>query len=157
MDTDYDALARDLEALLGDERDLLANSANTCALIFERLPRLNWAGFYFRRGGELVLGPFQGKTACVRITIGRGVCGAAAERRETVLVADVHDFPGHIACDSASRSEIVVPLLPGGTLAGVLDLDSPEHGRFTSRDREGLERLAEVFVAATDFTTLTGD
>jgi len=157
MSTDYDTLARDLEALLGEERDLLANSANTCALIFEKLPRLNWAGFYFRRGRELVLGPFQGKPACVRIGMGRGVCGTAAERRETMLVVDVHEFPGHIACDSASRSEIVVPLLPGGTLAGVLDLDSPERGRFTSQDREGVEQVAAVFVAATDFSPLLTD
>jgi len=157
MSTDYDTLARDLEALLGEERDLLANSANTCALIFEKLPRLNWAGFYFRRGRELVLGPFQGKPACVRIGMGRGVCGTAAERRETMLVMDVHEFPGHIACDSASRSEIVVPLLPGGTLAGVLDLDSPERGRFTSQDREGVEQVAAVFVAATDFSPLLTD
>jgi len=157
MSTDYDTLARDLEALLGEERDLLANSANTCALIFEKLPRLNWAGFYFRRGHELVLGPFQGKPACVRIGMGRGVCGTAAERRETMLVVDVHEFPGHIACDSASRSEIVVPLLPGGTLAGVLDLDSPERGRFTSQDREGVEQVAAVFVAATDFSPLLTD
>jgi GAF domain-containing protein len=154
MSVDYNALARDLEALLGDERDLLANSANTCALIFERIPRLNWAGFYFRRGEELVLGPFQGKPACVRIGMGRGVCGQAAQQRETLMVVDVHQFPGHIACDSASRSELVVPLAPGGRVIGVLDLDSPERGRFTSQDREGLERLAEAFVSCTDFSPL---
>lgn len=154
MNVDYDILARDLQALLGDERDLLANSANTCALIFEKLPRLNWAGFYFLRGEELVLGPFQGKPACVRIGMGHGVCGKAAQRQETLLVVDVHQFPDHIACDSASRSEIVVPLIPGGRLIGVLDVDSPERGRFTSRDREGLERLAEVYLATTDFSSL---
>lgn len=154
MSFDYEALARDLKALLGDERDLLANSANTCALIFEKLPRLNWAGFYFLRGEELVLGPFQGKPACVRIRLGRGVCGQAAQRLETLMVGDVHQFPDHIACDSASRSELVVPLLPEGQLVGVLDLDSPERGRFTSQDREGLEHLAAVYVAATDFSPL---
>lgn len=154
MNVDYTALSRDLEALLGDERDLLANSANTCALIFEKLPRLNWAGFYFLRGDELVLGPFQGKPACVRIAMGRGVCEQAAERRETLLIVDVHQFPDHIACDSASRSEVVIPLLPEGQLIGVLDLDSPECGRFGSEDREGLERLATVYVTATDFSSL---
>ncbi len=154
MSLDYSALARDLQALLGDEHDLLANSANTCALIFEKIPRLNWAGFYFLRGEELVLGPFQGKPACVRIGMGRGVCGQAAQRQETLMVVDVHQFPGHIACDSASRSELVVPLVPGGRLIGVLDLDSPERGRFTSQDREGLEQLAAVYVAATDFSPL---
>lgn len=154
MSVDYTTLARDLEALLGNERDLLANSANTCALIFEKIPRLNWAGFYFLRGEELVLGPFQGKPACVRIGMGRGVCGQAAQRQETLMVVDVHQFPGHIACDSASRAEIVVPLVPEGRLIGVLDLDSPERGRFTSLDREGIERLAGILVAATDFSPL---
>ena len=157
MSTDYDTLARDLEALLGEERDLLANSANTCALLFEKIPRLNWAGFYFLRGKELVLGPFQGKPACVRIGMGRGVCGQAALRQETLMVVDVHQFPGHIACDSASRSEIVIPLAREGRLIGVLDLDSPERGRFTSQDREGIERLAAIFVAATDFSLLSLD
>jgi L-methionine (R)-S-oxide reductase len=154
MSVDYKALARDLKALLGEERDLLANSANTCALLFEKLPRLNWAGFYFLRGEDLVLGPFQGKPACIRIGLGNGVCGKAAQRQETLVVVDVHQFPGHIACDSASRSEIVVPLLPDGRLIGVLDLDSPERGRFTSQDREGLERLADIYVMATDFSPL---
>jgi len=157
MSLDYTALARDLQALLGDERDPQANSANTCALLFEKIPRLNWAGFYFLRGKELVLGPFQGKPACVRIGMGRGVCGQAALRQETLMVVDVHQFPGHIACDSASRSEIVIPLAREGRLIGVLDLDSPERGRFTSQDREGIERLAAIFVAATDFSLLSLD
>ncbi len=157
MGFDYVSLTRDLKVLLGDENDLLANSANTCALIFERLPRLNWAGFYFLRDQELVLGPFQGRPACVRIRMGRGVCGTAAEKRETQLVEDVRQFPGHIACDAASRSELVVPLLPQGRLVGVLDLDSPEPGRFTSEDREGLEQLAAAYLAVTDFSPLVTD
>jgi len=123
-------LPGDLRALIGDERDLVANCANAAALIWHRLPRLNWAGFYLLRGDELVLGPFQGKPACTRIALARGVCGAAATRRVTLNVPDVVAFPGHIACDSASRSELVVPLLKDGRLIGVLDLDSPELDRF---------------------------
>ena len=142
----YAELARDLGALLAGERDLIANAANTAALIWESLPDLNWAGFYLYKSGELVLGPFQGKPACVRIAIGKGVCGAAAQRRTTVLVEDVHAFPGHIACDSASNSEIVVPLIHGGELLGVLDLDSPKHARFTAADQRGLEQLARIFL-----------
>lgn len=146
----YDELAQALTALLDGERDLIANAANTAALIYHSLPDLNWVGFYLLRGDELVLGPFQGKTACVRIAMGRGVCGTAAARRETVLVEDVHAFPGHIACDSASNSEIVIPLFEaagdaGSGLIGVLDLDSPEHARFTAEDQRGLERLARIF------------
>ena len=142
----YADLARDLRALLAGERDLVANAANTAALIWEALPDLNWSGFYLYKSGELVLGPFQGKPACVRIALGKGVCGTAAERRETMLVEDVHAFPGHIACDSASNSEIVVPLLRGAELLGVLDLDSPKHARFTSLDARGIESLAGIFV-----------
>jgi L-methionine (R)-S-oxide reductase len=142
----YADLERDLRALLSGEQDLVANAANTAALIYDAVPRLNWAGFYLYKSGELVLGPFQGKPACVRIAIGKGVCGAAAQRRATVLVEDVHAFPGHIACDSASNSEVVIPLLRRGELLGVLDLDSPEHARFTPADARGLERLARVFV-----------
>lgn len=145
-DRAYAGLARDLGALLTGERDLVANAANTAALIWEALPDLNWAGFYLYKSGELVLGPFQGRPACVRIAIGRGVCGTAAARRETVLVDDVHAFPGHIACDSASNSEIVIPLLRGTELLGVLDLDSPKLRRFTPADAHGLEALARVFV-----------
>jgi L-methionine (R)-S-oxide reductase len=143
-------LARDLAALLHGERDLVANAANTAALIWDALPGLNWAGFYLYKSGELVLGPFQGKPACVRIAIGKGVCGTAAARRATVVVEDVHAFPGHIACDSASNSEIVVPLLKGSELLGVLDLDSPEHARFGAIEARGLEALAKIFVASLD-------
>jgi len=145
-DVGYRELARDLAALLAGERDLIANAANTAALIYDALPRLNWAGFYLYKSGELVLGPFQGKPACVRIAMGKGVCGTAAARRETVLVEDVHAFPGHIACDSASNSEIVVPLLRGTDLLGVLDLDSPQPARFGPADARGLEALARIFL-----------
>ncbi|HEU5137366.1 MAG TPA: GAF domain-containing protein [Steroidobacteraceae bacterium] len=144
----YRELARDLAALLAGEHDLIANAANTAALIYGALPGLNWAGFYLYKSGELVLGPFQGKPACVRIAMGKGVCGTAAARRETVLVEDVHAFPGHIACDSASNSEIVIPLLRGAELLGVLDLDSPLHARFGAADAHGLQALAETFVAS---------
>ncbi len=145
-DAAYAELARDLAALLSGERDFIANAANTAALIFDALPDLNWAGLYLYKGGELVLGPFQGKPACVRIAMGKGVCGTAAARRETVRVEDVHAFPGHIACDSASNSEIVIPLLRGPELLGVLDLDSPTLRRFGAADQRGLEALARIFV-----------
>jgi L-methionine (R)-S-oxide reductase len=145
-DVAWSDLARDLSALLSGERDLVANAANTAALIWDALPGLNWAGFYLYKSGELVLGPFQGKPACVRIAIGKGVCGTAAARRTTVVVEDVHAFPGHIACDSASNSEIVVPLLRGDELLGVLDLDSPLHSRFGAVEARGLEALAKIFV-----------
>jgi L-methionine (R)-S-oxide reductase len=143
---DYASLAEELRALLAGERDLVANAANTASLVFHALPDVNWAGFYFMNGGELVVGPFQGKPACVRIALGKGVCGTAAARRATVLVPDVHAFPGHIACDGASRSEIVVPLVQDDTLLGVLDIDSPRTARFDRVDQQGVERLAEVFV-----------
>jgi GAF domain-containing protein len=144
----YDELATSLRALLTGERDLVANASNMAALLFWSLRDLNWAGFYLvePERGDLLLGPFQGKPACVRIPIGRGVCGAAAERRATVVVPDVHAFPGHIACDSASNSEIVVPIIRGGTLLGVLDLDSPVHARFDDADARGLEALVRIFV-----------
>jgi GAF domain-containing protein len=142
----YADLARDLRGLLTGERDLIANAANTAALIWEALPDLNWAGFYLYKSGELVLGPFQGKPACVRIALGKGVCGTAAAQRATVRVDDVHAFPGHIACDSASNSEIVVPLLRESELLGVLDLDSPRPARFGFVDQRGLEALAKIFV-----------
>lgn len=144
----YRELDRVLAALLSGETDTIANLANAAALIFAQLPDLNWAGFYLARGGELVLGPFQGKPACVRIPVGRGVCGTAAGLRRSVIVADVHAFPGHIACDGASNAEIVVPLLRGQDLLGVLDLDSPTPGRFDDVDREGLERVAATIVAS---------
>lgn len=140
----YDELAGQLRGLLGDETDAVANTA---ALIFEQVPDLNWAGFYLLKDGELVVGPFQGKPACVRIPLGRGVCGTAAEQRRSVLVEDVHAFPGHIACDAASRSELVVPLLDGDRLLGVLDLDSPLAGRFDADDQCGIERLATIYVS----------
>ena len=145
---DYARLAQDLSALLAGESDLIANAANTAALIFAALPEVNWAGFYFLRGGELVLGPFQGQPACVRIALGRGVCGAAAVERRTLVVPDVHKFPGHIACDAASRAEIVVPIIDTGALLGVLDIDSPRPDRFDDVDARGLEALAGLFVAA---------
>ena len=146
----YARLRAQLAAMVEGERDFIANMANGAALLFHTLPDLNWAGFYLLRGSDLVLGPFQGKLACVRIAPGRGVCGAAAARRATVVVRDVHQFPGHIACDSASNSEVVVPLVAGGRLIGVLDLDSPSIGRFDDEDAAGLEALADVLLKASD-------
>jgi len=142
----YHDLALELDGLLSGEPDATANAANAAAALYHSLPALNWAGFYFLRGQELVLGPFQGRPACVRIPLGRGVCGTAAERRETILVPDVEAFPGHIACDTASRSELVVPLLRDGQLLGVLDLDSPELNRFDADDQAGCEALVRVIV-----------
>ena len=147
----YAELTSQLRAMLTGERDWLANLANTAALIFQTLPDLNWAGFYLWRGDELVLGPFQGKPACVRIAAGRGVCGGAVAQRRSLVVADVHAFPGHIACDAASRSELVVPMLLDDRLLGVLDLDSPRPGRFDDADRAGGERLVAELLAATDW------
>jgi GAF domain-containing protein len=141
-------LLSDLAGLLRGERDPIANAANAAAAIWQHVPRINWAGFYFLKDGVLVLGPFQGKPACVRIPIGEGVCGTAAARRESVVVADVHTFPGHIACDGASRSEIVVPLLREGTLLGVLDIDSPDLARFGEAERALFERVARAWVEA---------
>ena len=147
----YSQIQEQLRHLLEGEWDLIANAANTTSLIFHSLPDVNWAGFYFLKSGELVLGPFQGKPACVRIGIGKGVCGTAAERRESVLVPDVHAFPGHIACDADSRAELVVPLVRDGRLIGVLDLDSPVPGRFDDDDRRGCEQLAALFLNASKF------
>jgi len=144
----YDELAVQLSSLLAGERDLVANAANFSSLIFHALPDLNWAGFYFAKDGELVLGPFQGRPACVRIRIGQGVCGAGASSCETVIVPNVHEFPGHIACDSASNSEIVVPLMKGSKLIGVLDLDSPKVGRFDAADAAGLEQLVNILLSS---------
>jgi L-methionine (R)-S-oxide reductase len=152
----YRDVNQQLAALLAGERNGLANSANTCALLFQVLPGLNWVGFYFLQGGELVLGPFQGKVACVRIALGRGVCGTAAERRETLIVPDVQEFPGHIACDAASRSEIVVPLIERGRLLGVLDLDSPELARFDAEDRVGLNAVVALLLKSSDVGKLSG-
>lgn len=146
----YRSLNEQLPLLLGDERDFIANAANTAALIFHTLPDLNWAGFYFYNGEELVVGPFQGQPACVRIALGRGVCGAAAERLETIVVPNVHEFPDHIACDSASNSEIVVPLVKNEKLVGVLDLDSPSFNRFDEQDRIEIERAVKIFLELTE-------
>jgi L-methionine (R)-S-oxide reductase len=154
----YGELKAQLTGLYLGERDGLANAANLSALLYHSLPDLNWAGFYLLRSApgdalrdtELVLGPFQGKVACVRIPVGQGVCGTAAQRRETIVVPDVHAFPGHIACDAASRSEIVLPLLQQGRLWGVLDLDSPIPDRFDRDDAAGLEALVEVFLQSSD-------
>ena len=147
-DPDRDALLETLEAVFSGERDLIANAANMAALLFQTLPDVNWAGFYFLRDADLVLGPFQGRVACVRIPLGRGVCGTAAQERRTIVVPDVHEFPGHIACDAASRSEIVVPLLQGDTLLGVLDIDSPIVDRFSDDDRLLCEGAASLLVGA---------
>ncbi len=146
----YAELSQALTGLLTGERNRIANAANTAALLFDALPAINWTGFYFAQGRELIVGPFQGKPACVRIAFGRGVCGRAAADRLTVVVPDVNAFPGHIACDTASRSEIVVPLMRESRLIGVLDVDSPELARFDQADRLGLERIAEIFLAASD-------
>jgi len=143
----YASLVVQLLSLLKGEHDFIANAANFSALLFNALPNVNWAGFYFLQGEELVLGPFQGNPACVRIPLGQGVCGVAAQQLETIIVPNVHEFPGHIACDVASNSEIVVPLFDGERLLGVLDLDSPLIGRFDDQDAEGLNELATVFVA----------
>jgi L-methionine (R)-S-oxide reductase len=144
----YDELAAQLAALLTGESDPVANAANTAALVYHGLPDLNWAGFYFRHGDELVLGPFQGKPACVRIAWDKGVCGTAAARGTAMIVPDVHEFPGHIACDPASRSELVVPLVRDGQVVGVLDLDSPLLARFDEEDRAGVERLIAILIAS---------
>ncbi|WP_237044510.1 GAF domain-containing protein [Aquipseudomonas alcaligenes] len=146
----YALLAAQLEALLADERDFVANAAQFSAFLFHELGDLNWAGFYLNKGEQLVLGPFQGKVACVRIPFGRGVCGTAASSRQTQRVEDVHAFPGHIACDSASNSELVVPLVKNGRLIGVLDLDSPSTARFSPDDQAGVERLVAIFLRLTD-------
>jgi len=142
----YRDLAKSLESLLEGETDPIANLANASGLLSEALEGINWCGFYLLRSGELVLGPFQGKPACVRIALGQGVCGTAAAKRQTLVVPDVEAFPGHIACDAASRSEIVVPILEGGTLRGVLDVDAPERSRFDEEDRAGLEEFVRVLI-----------
>jgi GAF domain-containing protein len=144
---DFQLLDKQLVALIGSEADPLANTANFVGLLYDAIPRINWLGVYVLRGDELVLGPFQGKPACVRLPLGKGVCGTAASRLQTLRVADVHDFAGHIACDPASRSEIVVPLMLDEKLAGVLDIDSPFSDRFTETDQHGIEMLCRTFTA----------
>jgi GAF domain-containing protein len=151
----YADLAAELEALLAGEPDPVANAANAAAAIFYSLDRLSWAGFYFLRGDELVLGPFQGRPACLRIPLGQGVCGTAAVTKSSMRVPDVSRFPGHIACDPASRSELVVPLLNGGALLGVLDLDSPDLERFDADDQHGCEELAHIIARHLDVSSLS--
>jgi GAF domain-containing protein len=148
----YSELGVQLRALLEGERDFIANAANFSSLLYNSLPEVNWVGFYLLKNHELVLGPFQGQPACVRIAIGKGVCGTAAELRQTVVVENVHEFPGHIACDSASNSEIVVPLIKDGELIGVLDLDSPGLSRFNDEDAKGLNELAGIFLESSEYT-----
>ena len=154
---DYDLLVRQVTSILEGERDLTANASQFSALVYDTISDLNWAGFYFTvpskkgEGNDLLVGPFQGKPACARIPFGRGVCGTTAARRETIVVADVHAFPGHIACDSASASEIVIPVIKDDRLIGVFDIDSPNLERFTDEDRVGLEAMLAAFIAGTDF------
>ena len=154
---DYAMLTRQVASILDGERDLVANAAQFSAFVYDTIADLNWAGFYLTRpnkagdGEELLVGPFQGKVACARIPFGRGVCGAAAAGRKTMLVPDVHAFPGHIACDSASNAEIVIPLIKNGKVVGVFDIDSPTLNRFTEDDQAGLEAMVAAFLAATDF------
>ena len=147
----YNQLAAQLSSLLAGEGDLIANAANFASLIFHSLPDLNWAGFYFLKNDELVLGPFQGQPACMRIAVGQGVCGTAVQTRITTIVPNVHEFPGHIACDSASNSEIVIPLMKDERLIGVLDLDSPAPARFDEEDAAGLNRLVSVLVESSEW------
>jgi L-methionine (R)-S-oxide reductase len=146
----HSELLSQARALLAGERDATANAANLAALVFHTLPDLNWAGFYWMKGGELVLGPFQGKPACVRIAVGKGVCGTSARDKRTILVEDVDRFPGHIACDSASRSELVVPLVHDSKVLGVLDLDSPSLHRFDAEDARALEELVAIYLDSSD-------
>lgn len=154
--TIYESLLVQVGALLSPETDWLANLANTAAVLFHTLPDLNWAGFYLSKQGELVLGPFQGKPACVRIPWGKGVCGTAVEQKKTVVVPDVHLFPGHIACDEASRSEIVIPIIQDGNVWGVLDVDSPYKGRFSALDQAYLEKLVDLLHEHIDWEVACG-
>ena len=147
----YEQLTLMLRGLMDGERDVIANLANTSALLADALDRINWAGFYLMKDGMLVLGPFQGKPACIRIPVGRGVCGTAVETKEIQLVYDVHCFPGHIACDAASSSEIVIPLIRNGEVLGVLDIDSPDVGRFDEQDKQGLSALCALLLAGCDW------
>ena len=142
----YETLAKQLDALLSGEDDIIANLSNASAVLNQFLDDINWVGFYIMKGDTLVLGPFQGLPACVRIPVGRGVCGTAVSEKKTMLVADVHEFPGHIACDAASQSEIVIPLIKNGQVIGVLDIDSPNKNRFRTEDQEGLEHFTAVLL-----------
>ncbi len=146
-DFDYQTLHQVLQSLIRDEPDALANLSNSAALLYHGMDEINWAGFYLLREDELVLGPFQGKLACTRIALGRGVCGTAAQNREAIVVQDVHEFPGHIACDEASASEIVIPIISDGGLIGVLDVDSPVKGRFSETDRQYLQGFVDILSA----------
>ena len=148
----YIDLAQSLRNLLGEERDPIANMANMASLLYFSLPSINWSGFYIYDGQELVLGPFHGKPACVRIQMGKGVCGTSAFKRETLMIGNVHEFPGHIACDADSKSEIVIPLIKDDIIIGVLDIDSPIYARFDEDDKHGLQQLIEILQFATDFT-----
>lgn len=148
MTTDYEMLGRQFAALAETDQDPLALAANFVALLYAEMPRVNWLGLYVRRGDDLVLGPFQGMPACVRIPFGQGVCGTAAKDRKTLRVDDVHEFDGHIACDPASNSELVVPLLSGNSVFAVLDIDSPEKSRFSQADQDGIETLCGIFTRA---------
>ena len=150
----YIDLAQSLRNLLGEERDPIANMANMASLLYFSLPSINWSGFYIYDGQELVLGPFHGKPACVRIQMGKGVCGTSAFKRETLMIENVHEFPGHIACDADSKSEIVIPLIKDDIIIGVLDIDSPIYARFDEDDKHGLQQLIEILQFATDFTLL---
>ena len=152
--TDYEFLAKQTESLGEAERDFVPFLSNVSALIYGAMDDINWAGFYLMDNGSLLLGPFQGKVACIRISVGRGVCGTAVKEARTVLVPDVHDFPGHIACDEASRSEVVVPIKNDGSIVGVLDVDSPTAGRFTHNDAAGLEKVVRVIERLCDFSRL---
>lgn len=149
-DAMYDLLLKQLQSLLEDEHDMIANLSNASALLFQTLPDINWAGFYFYKHDELILGPFQGKPACMHIPMGKGVCGSSAKQRQTLCIENVHDFPGHIACDSASKSEIVIPLLKNEQLLGVLDIDSPYEKRFDAMDQHYLEAFAELLLTTLD-------
>lgn len=146
LEEQYETLSKQLSALLEGENDFIANLSNASALLNQFLTDVNWVGFYIMKNGELVLGPFQGLPACVRIPVGRGVCGTAVEKRETIVVDDVHQFPGHIACDARSNSEIVIPLVKNGAIIGVLDIDSPSKNRFKPEDKQGLEKFVETLI-----------
>ena len=148
----YIDLAQSLRNLLGEERDPIANMANMASLLYFSLPSINWSGFYLFDGHELVLGPFHGKPACVRIQMGKGVCGTSAIKRETLMIENVHEFPGHIACDADSKSEIVIPMIKDDIIIGVLDIDSPNFARFDEDDKHGLQQLLEILQFSTDFT-----